>query len=168
MAAGDRPSWPRNPSEERAKFEMSPLPRRRPRRAPNGGRHARGAALRVPAFPDQPVSRSRRAAGAQGKFWEMHDVLFDHQDDVDEASLVRYAEQLGFDTARFEAELGPSAGCASTPPQTFGAGGGPAVERQQGPGSIGYSLRELALVHEILKGPLVGRAQRVRARLAAR
>jgi hypothetical protein len=97
----------------------------------------------------------------------MHDVLFDHQDDVDEASLVRYAEQLGFDTARFEAELGPSAGCASTPPQTFGAGGGPAVERQQGPGSIGYSLRELALVHEILKGPLVGRAQRVRARLAA-
>ncbi|MBD5786943.1 thioredoxin domain-containing protein [Cellulosimicrobium terreum] len=38
-------------------------------------------------------------AGAQGKFWPMHDVLFAHQDRLDDASLAGLAESLGVDGA---------------------------------------------------------------------
>jgi protein-disulfide isomerase len=45
------------------------------------------------------------AASQQGRFWEMHDLLFEHQDALDDASLLRYAEALGLDVARVEREL---------------------------------------------------------------
>jgi protein-disulfide isomerase len=45
------------------------------------------------------------AAGAQGAFWEMHDLLFEHQDALQPADLIAYADQLGLDHARFEADL---------------------------------------------------------------
>lgn len=38
------------------------------------------------------------AAGAQGKFWPMHDLLYEHQDALDDADLLRYAARLGMDT----------------------------------------------------------------------
>ncbi len=41
------------------------------------------------------------AAAGQGKFWEMHDYLFQHQSWLDDASLVRYAAHLGLDVDRF-------------------------------------------------------------------
>lgn len=41
------------------------------------------------------------AAHKQGKFWDMHDMLFEHQDALDEASLASYAEQVGCDMTRF-------------------------------------------------------------------
>jgi len=41
------------------------------------------------------------AAHRQGKFWEMHDVLFGHQGALDPASLETYAQGLGLDMARF-------------------------------------------------------------------
>lgn len=44
-------------------------------------------------------------AGAQGKFWQMHDLLFEHQDKLDPGHLRRLAEGLGLDMARFVAEL---------------------------------------------------------------
>ena len=44
-------------------------------------------------------------AGAQGKFWEMHDLLFAHQDHLELTRLRRGAESLGLDMARFTAEL---------------------------------------------------------------
>jgi protein-disulfide isomerase len=37
------------------------------------------------------------AAGAQGAFWAMHEVLFERQDRLDDASLRRYADELGLD-----------------------------------------------------------------------
>lgn len=37
------------------------------------------------------------AAGEQGKFWEMHNLLFEHQDDLSEQQLFMLAEQLGLD-----------------------------------------------------------------------
>jgi protein-disulfide isomerase len=37
------------------------------------------------------------AAGKHGKFWEMHDVLFEHQDALEDEQLVAYAEALGID-----------------------------------------------------------------------
>ncbi|MEK8225402.1 thioredoxin domain-containing protein [Oerskovia sp. M15] len=37
------------------------------------------------------------AAGAQGRFWEMHDVLFAHQDRLDDVGLAHWARKLGLD-----------------------------------------------------------------------
>jgi protein-disulfide isomerase len=37
------------------------------------------------------------AAGKHGKFWEMHDILFEHQDALEDEHLVEYAEALGID-----------------------------------------------------------------------
>jgi protein-disulfide isomerase len=41
------------------------------------------------------------AAHRQGKFWQMHDILFAHQDALDAASLESYAKQAGCDLARW-------------------------------------------------------------------
>ena len=41
-------------------------------------------------------------AGAQGRFWEMHDTLFEHYNQLDGEHLVRYAEILGLDMKLFE------------------------------------------------------------------
>jgi protein-disulfide isomerase len=53
----------------------------------------------------QKAAEASEAAGAQGKFWEMHDLLFEHQDDLDRESLVEYARTLGLDVERFGREL---------------------------------------------------------------
>jgi protein-disulfide isomerase len=45
------------------------------------------------------------AAGDQGKFWEMHDLLFRNQSKLEEADLVGYAEKLGLDVTRFRSDL---------------------------------------------------------------
>ncbi len=45
------------------------------------------------------------AAGAQGKFWPMHGLLFERQGDIDKANFVEWAEELGLDAARFEADM---------------------------------------------------------------
>jgi protein-disulfide isomerase len=45
------------------------------------------------------------AAGAQGKFWEMHDTLFENQTRLTRADLLGYAKSLGLDLAAFERAL---------------------------------------------------------------
>ena len=45
------------------------------------------------------------AAARQGRFWDMHDVLFRSQRHLESAALRRYAERLGLDLARFESDL---------------------------------------------------------------
>jgi protein-disulfide isomerase len=45
------------------------------------------------------------AASAQGKFWEMHDLLFENQNALKLDDLVRYAGQLELDVDRFKREL---------------------------------------------------------------
>jgi protein-disulfide isomerase len=44
-------------------------------------------------------------AAAQGKFWEMHDVLFDNQLHLKDRDLYRYASEIGLDLARYTAEM---------------------------------------------------------------
>jgi Na+/H+ antiporter NhaA len=51
------------------------------------------------------AAEAAEAAGAQDAFWRMHDLLFAHQDALQITDLVRYAEQLGLDTARFQEDL---------------------------------------------------------------
>jgi Na+/H+ antiporter NhaA len=41
------------------------------------------------------------AAAAQGRFWEMHDLLFQHQDQLELEDLVGYAGELGLDVEAF-------------------------------------------------------------------
>jgi protein-disulfide isomerase len=53
----------------------------------------------------QKAAEAAEAAGAQGKFWEMHDLLFEHQDELDTVSLIAYAGTLGLDVERFTREL---------------------------------------------------------------
>ena len=56
--------------------------------------------------PDaQRAAEAAEAAGAQGKFWEMHDHLFAHQSRLDEVALLNYAADLGLDLGRFAADL---------------------------------------------------------------
>lgn len=44
------------------------------------------------------------AAGLQGRFWEMHDMLFENQDALEDEDLLGYAGKLGLDIARFDAD----------------------------------------------------------------
>jgi protein-disulfide isomerase len=45
------------------------------------------------------------SAAAQGRFWQMHDLLFDHQPHFHRPQLESYARQLDLDMARFTADL---------------------------------------------------------------
>jgi protein-disulfide isomerase len=45
------------------------------------------------------------AAGAQGKFWAMHDLLFENQRHLEPPQLRRHAQQLDLDMARYDAEM---------------------------------------------------------------
>lgn len=45
------------------------------------------------------------AAGAQGRFWEMHDALFQHQSALSLPELLGHARRLGLDAERISAEL---------------------------------------------------------------
>jgi protein-disulfide isomerase len=45
------------------------------------------------------------AANAQGKFWEMHDLIIRNPQHTDKATLLSYASRLGLDLTRFEQEL---------------------------------------------------------------
>ena len=51
------------------------------------------------------AAEAAEAAGTQGKFWEMHDYLFEHQSHLDDAALLRYAAELGLDVKRFQKDL---------------------------------------------------------------
>src|SRR6202521_5290345 len=51
------------------------------------------------------AAQAAEAAGAQGKFWEMHDMLFEHQDALEPEDLVSYAKALGLDAQRFAHDL---------------------------------------------------------------
>jgi protein-disulfide isomerase len=51
------------------------------------------------------AAMAAEAAGAQGKFWEMHDMLFEHQDALEAEDLVGYAKSLGLDVPQFTRDL---------------------------------------------------------------
>jgi protein-disulfide isomerase len=52
-----------------------------------------------------PAAEAALAAGAQGKFWEMHDKLFDNMQSLDRPSLDKYAQELGLNMSKFKADL---------------------------------------------------------------
>jgi Na+/H+ antiporter NhaA len=53
----------------------------------------------------QMAAEASEAAAAQGAFWEMHDMLMDHQGALTFSDLVGYAESIGIDTDKFSSDL---------------------------------------------------------------
>jgi protein-disulfide isomerase len=51
------------------------------------------------------AAEAAEAAGAQGRFWEMHDLLFENQDRLGLRDLIGYAGALGLDLERFVTDL---------------------------------------------------------------
>jgi protein-disulfide isomerase len=78
-----------HPAEIRFVFRNFPIPQLHP--------HAEQAA------------EAAEAAAAQGKFWEMHDLLLQPYSHLDIDSLVTYAEVIGLDIPRFRRDLTDSA-----------------------------------------------------------
>jgi protein-disulfide isomerase len=61
----------------------------------------------VQAHPHaEHAAEAAEAAAAQGRFWEMHDALFEHQQALDDRHLVEYARAVGLDETRFRDDLG--------------------------------------------------------------
>jgi Na+/H+ antiporter NhaA len=58
------------------------------------------------------AAEGAEAAHKQGKFWEMHDQLLDHQGALTAKDLIRYAGAIGLDTGRFVRDLTKRAGQA--------------------------------------------------------
>jgi Na+/H+ antiporter NhaA len=53
----------------------------------------------------QTAAEAAEAAGAQGRFWEMHDCLLDHQDQLGFTNLLDHARTIDLDVDRFEDDL---------------------------------------------------------------
>ena len=53
----------------------------------------------------QLAAEAAEAAASQGKFWPMHDLLLNRQQDLRPTDLIRYAGELGLDVERFREEL---------------------------------------------------------------
>lgn len=51
------------------------------------------------------AAQAAESAGAQGKFWEMHDLLFENQKNLQNSDLESYAEQLGIDVEEFKNDM---------------------------------------------------------------
>jgi protein-disulfide isomerase len=85
----------------------------------------------LPGHPKaREAAKATIAADKQGKFWEMHDLLFEKQDELQRANFEDYAKKLGLDLAKFRSDMssketeaklaadiaeGKSAGVDSTP-----------------------------------------------------
>jgi protein-disulfide isomerase len=53
----------------------------------------------------QHAAEAAEAAGVQGQFWEMHDLLFENQNALDDEDLAQYATALGLDGRRLIGEV---------------------------------------------------------------
>ncbi len=53
----------------------------------------------------EPAAVAAEAAARQGRFWEMHDRLFDHQHRLADDDLLEHARVLGLDLNRFRSDL---------------------------------------------------------------
>jgi protein-disulfide isomerase len=51
-----------------------------------------------------PASKAALAAGEQGKFWEMHDLLFKNQQHLEESDFENYAKQLGLNVEKWKTD----------------------------------------------------------------
>jgi protein-disulfide isomerase len=53
----------------------------------------------------QHAAEAAEAAGAQGRFWEMHDLLYENQDALEDEDLAKYASMIGLHAERLMKEV---------------------------------------------------------------
>jgi protein-disulfide isomerase len=53
----------------------------------------------------KPAALAAMAANQQGKFWQMHDILFKNQKALGAADLEKYAQEIGLNMAKFKAAI---------------------------------------------------------------
>ncbi|MDB6022861.1 MAG: formate/nitrite transporter [Pedosphaera sp.] len=51
------------------------------------------------------AAEAAEAAGKRGRFWEMHDILYENQDALEDENLAQYAVQLGLDARQVFLEI---------------------------------------------------------------
>ncbi|RMF95585.1 MAG: hypothetical protein D6734_05320 [Candidatus Schekmanbacteria bacterium] len=51
------------------------------------------------------AAKASLAAQKQGKFWELHDLMFKNQRNLSEKDLIKYAEKIGLDVELFKKDL---------------------------------------------------------------
>jgi protein-disulfide isomerase len=51
------------------------------------------------------AAQAAEAAAAQGKFWEMHDLLYEHQKELADIEMSKFALRIGLEIYRFDADL---------------------------------------------------------------
>jgi protein-disulfide isomerase len=51
------------------------------------------------------AAQAAEAAGAQGRFWQMHDLLYENQEKLADVDLRQYALKVGLEIYRFEADM---------------------------------------------------------------
>src|SRR4029079_2009348 len=67
--------------------------------------------LPLPFHPNaMPAAVAARAAGEQGKYWEMHDKIFANQQQLDRGTYEKYAQELGLNMGKFKAALDANKG----------------------------------------------------------
>ena len=114
----------------------------------------------LPFHGDAPLaSQAAVAAEAQGKFWQMHDILFKNQQNLKRPDLEKYAAEIGLDVAKFkkdidspatkkrvddDLELGKKLGVQGTP--NFFINGRPVR------GAVPYEQFKSAVDDELLRG----------------
>jgi Na+/H+ antiporter NhaA len=69
----------------------------------------------------QQAAEATEAAANQGAFWELHDLLFEHQDALRLPDLAGYARALGLDEERFSDDMRRHAGAARVAEDVDGA-----------------------------------------------
>jgi protein-disulfide isomerase len=60
----------------------------------------------------EQAAEAAEAAAAQGRFWQMHDLLYENQQRLGDEDLRAYAEQLGLEVEPFDQELAEHAHAA--------------------------------------------------------
>ena len=51
------------------------------------------------------AAQAAEASGLQDKFWEMHDIIFEHQQELEPPDLFAYAASIGLDVKKFRKDV---------------------------------------------------------------
>ncbi len=113
----------------------------------------------LPFHPNaMPAAIASEAAREQGKFWEMHDLMFQNQGQLSPAQYEAWAKQIGLDGKRFQASLASPTGKARVEEDSrlgnqVGANGTPTafVNCRQVVGAVPYDAFKKVVDEEIAK-----------------
>ncbi len=53
----------------------------------------------------QPAAQAAEAAGKQGKFWEMHDKIFENMKDLTDENFAKWAGEIGLNVEQFKKDM---------------------------------------------------------------